>query len=299
MYRNHKIVILVPSGRERYLRILSRYLNKLTHIVDTCYLLWNAKNSSDQEYIKELEQSYPSFYKIIESGCGNSLEENNAWGQATNVRNFYKYFDEPGTLYIKIDDDIVFIETNNFEKYLDFKIDHPEYFIVFPLIVNSPATCFFLQKSGIIPMTNPPIGTYHLGMEYPDFYRGGVHTLDPIAHGFPPFAAALHDQFINDYDTQWGKWRIGKWVLKNYENVNINFCMWSGDDMRRFDKMFADNDENDFTYCKPQIIQKFCAVTSDMIVSHYAFWSQAQFLDQCGYVNRFEILADKYLKDKI
>src|SRR5262245_31528558 len=41
------------------------------------------------------------------------------------------------TVYVRLDDDVVWLEPGFFETLLAFRVAHPEYFLVSPLVVNN------------------------------------------------------------------------------------------------------------------------------------------------------------------
>ena len=56
-----------------------------------------------------------------------------------------------GVIYIRLDDDIVFIEENTIPTLIRYRLDNPEPFLVFPIIINNLRTLERMQASGIIP----------------------------------------------------------------------------------------------------------------------------------------------------
>jgi hypothetical protein len=55
------------------------------------------------------------------------------------------------TLLIKADDDIVHMgSVAQFKAFLDFRVDHPEYSLVFPNIINNAAAAYYQKKKGLL-----------------------------------------------------------------------------------------------------------------------------------------------------
>ena len=126
MFKDYKVVAVTPAGRKRFLRILHRYMQQYTNIIDEWHLWKNTSVEEDQQYIDELHKSNPRFIKIIAG-----LSSDSDTYRINAVGNFYKYCIDLDTIYIKIDDDIVFIADDAFYRLLEYRIKHPQYFIIF------------------------------------------------------------------------------------------------------------------------------------------------------------------------
>lgn len=66
------------------------------------------------------------------------------------------YYDHRETLFdktvlLKIDDDVLCLDVDNFEKFLDFRIDNPDYFLVFSNTINNGTIAYYQQQNKIIP----------------------------------------------------------------------------------------------------------------------------------------------------
>lgn len=282
MVLNHKIIACIPYGRAKYVSILIQYIIHYVDngIIDECQFLMNTDNKDDIEYAISLSEIYP-WLKLV------YLSDNNK-KDAVRVKDFYYQWKDPNAVYLKIDDDITYIDPFGLKEFLEFRINHPEYFIVFPTIINSAATSFYYQKLGIIPPTNPMIGTSYIDPEpkYEKFWRGGIHTLDSVAWGNPQFTEYLHNLFIENKD----RFRVTNWELINYENININFIALLGKDLVNINS-YCENDEDDLTFIKPKELNKICCMYGNFPVSHYAFWSQRSYLDSTDVLNKYQELS--------
>ncbi len=186
MKNNYKIVAITPSGRKSYLEILYKYISKNKHILDRWDLWVNTENPSDLAYIKELSNN-DSFINLVypdwpyEKGCPN-LSLAPFWSKAT----------DEDTIYIRFDDDIVFIADNTIEKLVDFRIQNKEYFFIYPFIINNSFHSKELQNRGIVDTKHGIIRTYQeLCILGPS---------DPVSLTNPLFARDLHEDFINSYN---------------------------------------------------------------------------------------------------
>lgn len=122
----------------------------------------NTEKPDDLAYLQEILKSSPR-YKMIDlslEGVGTA-GYNNAWSHM-----------ERGKLYVKIDDDVVWMADDTIPRIVSMKIAHPEYFIVSANIVNSPLMGWV---------------HYHMGALHPYFpeYKGVMDPPSPDSSGLP------------------------------------------------------------------------------------------------------------------
>jgi hypothetical protein len=57
------------------------------------------------------------------------------------------------TVLLKMDDDTIWIDVNRFKEFIDYRITHPDPFLIFPNIINNGVAAYFQQsKQGVIPV---------------------------------------------------------------------------------------------------------------------------------------------------
>jgi hypothetical protein len=61
------------------------------------------------------------------------------------------------TVYVRFDDDVVWINPRFFDTFLAFRLCHPEYFAVAPLIISNAMSTYLLQTFGKV-RTSRPVG---------------------------------------------------------------------------------------------------------------------------------------------
>ena len=136
MYQNYKVVVNTAAGRRRYMQYLvPPILN--ADIVDR-YDIWvNTHNMVDIEFFKKLAKKYPKVNLVWQpDGVVNGIASINA---------FYRDCCDKDTIYMKLDDDVVWFEPELFEKMVKFRVDNPEYFLVSPLVINNALSTYLLQ----------------------------------------------------------------------------------------------------------------------------------------------------------
>ena len=260
----NKVVSVTPAGRERNLEILVPYLLKNRHVINN-HIFWiNTNIEEDVDYIKNICRKYPDFFSFIESKVKVNGNQ--------SILHFYKYCQDVDTIYIKIDDDICFIENEAIENLVNFRIKNPEYFLVMGNIINNSICSFIHQKIGNIPNFYPPI-------QY--------SSDDTMGWKNPIVAKILHNNFLNDIvKCQISKYFFKQWILNDFNRFSINFFCWFGKDFHDFegkigktDFEFINDDEEWLTVFKTKKDNRPNVICGNSLVSHFAFFTQRDFLE--------------------
>lgn len=143
MYRGYKIVPFIPAGRERTMSILVNHLLRFKdNPVDEVLLCVNTKDKNDLAYINSLNDGYLKVIHRLEGGWDEPKQ--------LNTGKFYKYMLDEDTIYIRFDDDIVYVDDNFFKNMLDFRIDNRSYLCVMANIWNNAIISYIAQQKGMI-----------------------------------------------------------------------------------------------------------------------------------------------------
>ena len=126
--KKHRIITVTARGRKRYLSILARYLLKNRPLIDEAHLWINTINKDDIDYIYSLEDKYPGFFKAIVS---KKIPD----GIATTPH-FFSNCTEVEAIYIKLDDDICFIEDNAIQNIVNCRIKNENAIFIAANCVN-------------------------------------------------------------------------------------------------------------------------------------------------------------------
>ena len=129
MYKDFTISPFVFAGRKHNMEILFPYLNN-SCIVDTILIGVNTRNSEDRNYIYDYCKQNPKF-KAVEVP-DNIVRTPQAY------RYMFTQMADDRTIYIKMDDDILYLSDNFFEDLISFRLLHPEYLLVYPFVINNP-----------------------------------------------------------------------------------------------------------------------------------------------------------------
>jgi hypothetical protein len=308
MYKNKKVIACSPVGRKESMKCLFNSMLKHKNIVDEYHLWVNTTVEEDINFINDFYEKNKDFVHL-KYGC-ETLDPNQM-GRADNVKRFYNYCVEPDTFYFKIDDDIIFIENGTFEKLIDYKIENPETFLTYPVIMNNYWCTHFLRYFDAIDVPECPICSdiwYKLFDQVKDSMRTTDQTMSdnleepkprdfiPENHFFSPlywkdpeFAYqilketynCIIENKLNDLD-------IPNIVL-NYEPVSIQFIMWAGEDFAKFNgDVKSVGDEPWLSMFYPMKFDLKNSVVGNTRVVHYAYWPQRDYLNTTDILSSYE-----------
>lgn len=260
MYNGYKIVVVTPSGRSRYQKLLFEYIKKHISIVDE-YRLWiNTKNEQDLKWFEEIVNQY-DWVKL------DKIDNLSKIGSIQAICHFFKSCIASDTIYIRLDDDIVYLDENFFTNLLNFRLKYPEYFLVCGNIINNAICSHIHQKLGALDNSHGMVG---------------YDCMDKTGWLSGEFAASTHQNFIHSMLSQnnYKKYFFDKWILNRYERFSINAICWFGSDMQLLNGNIGEEEEEDITTNKPKILNKYNIICGDAVCSHFAFGPQRDFLDK-------------------
>jgi hypothetical protein len=269
-----KTIIVTPAGRECFLRLLVPQIEKYVKagVVDE-YRLWvNTTVQSDIDYMHSLAETY-SWITL------DTLPADVACDGIMTIRHFFKKCTEDA-VYVRLDDDIVLLDSvESFQNFVKFRIEHPEYFILYGNILNNAMVTYVLQHLGKLDTTNG-VSTY-------------VYN-DPMTYSNEVYPAYIHKQVVDEVQAGRGMSRFhfeGVWKLLNHERVSINCISWLGSDFKRLcNGDVIEYEEDALPTLMPKRFGMVNAIYGGFCVVHYAFNFQRQILDRIGCYEWFKQL---------
>lgn len=178
-------------------------------------------------------------------------------------------------LFLKCDDDIVYMDNDKLDAFIEFRRANPKYFVVSANVVNNGVCAYWQQVAGSLPT--------HIGQfEYPPGGFGG--TLWQSAGK----ATDLHDFFLTTPEKQLP---LPNPVIEWTERQSINFISWLGRDLVHMALPKGD-DEHMLTVELPTMLGRPTAIFSDFTVSHLSFGPQEAGLDPDRLIDRYEELMN-------
>jgi hypothetical protein len=266
-----KRIIVTPAGRRRYLEILVEHLARQKNDFDFWHLWANTNVPEDLEYFDTLASKYSWI-------CVVHLPET---VDTVSNMNIYKFFEidsaDPGALYLRLDDDIVFLSPNFVEDMFNYRSKNTENFLVYANIVNNSVISHIHQRFG--------------NVKYPR--KVGYECMDDIGWNDPVFADILHRQFIDDIrQSKTRKWAcFPKWILDRYERVSINSICWRGADFAEFGGIVGEDEELWLAVVKPAELSRPNVIFGGAVCAHFAFYTQRAHLDTTNILEEYKSLA--------
>ncbi|KIW01525.1 uncharacterized protein PV09_07003 [Verruconis gallopava] len=152
-----KVVALVFYGRPGSVSILDCYLKRNLAVnggvLDEVVFLARTRRVRDLLYLDELVRTSPYYRRQ----------------DLTFTRGDYRSaynFVENGTMYVKIDDDIVFMEDSTIPSLVSTKLENPDLYIVSANVVNQPSLSWVHQHLGVVKPYLPELDTPPTFFEY-------------------------------------------------------------------------------------------------------------------------------------
>ena len=262
MKDGYKIVANTAAGRRRYMQYLIPQV-VTADIVDR-YDIWvNTTNKEDIAFFKKCAETFPKIRLVWQpDGVVSGISSINA---------FYRDCCDEDTIYIKLDDDLIWLEPDFFDKMVTFRIEHPEYFVVSPLVINNMLCVYILQAKGKLKLLRK------------EYFRADCRY--KITNG--AFAADLHDWFLGKLEhNTWKELHCGTvpWELTRF---SINSISWFGADYKKWGGVIPGDDEEFQSCIKPTELGLANGVNGDCLCAHFAFYTQRAYLDKQNILERY------------
>lgn len=277
MHRGYKVISVTPAGRRPYLEILHLHLMRQRHVIDRHRWWVNTDKPADIEYIQSLVAEFPDFYEIEFLPDGVKVD------RIYTIHHFFRNCIDPDTLYVRLDDDVCFIAEGTIERLLDFRIDHPEPFLVYPVIINNCLITDILQEQGALSQAYGRAGYYAAG----EGWRN------------PKIAHKAHEELLAAYEQRdLKRFIIPDRTLGMYEWVSINCIVWTGKDFADFGGIVLRDEERWLSVEKPKELGRPNVICGDALVSHFAFVVQRSYLEnETNLLASYRLLALKMLAE--
>lgn len=185
-----KVIAMVFYGRRDRSQILNCFLmrNLVDHggWLDEVHWIRNTDDQQDLEYLDQLLTYSPRYKQFLQEQTKDQ-GYSDAWSKL-----------EPGHIYVKIDDDVVWMADDAIPKIVTTKIQHPEYLLVSANMINSPLMGWLHYRAGAVhpylpemsPQDDPATTESHAGNVQRVSWK---HIDHPLWQGPDEFIFA-HDQ---------------------------------------------------------------------------------------------------------
>lgn len=273
MYKGYKVVVNTGAGRRENLKLLIPQVLK-SKLVDQ-YDMWiNTLNEIDYNFLINLKDIDNRINCIDQpDGFVNGVQSMNA---------FYKNCCDEKTIYIKLDDDLVYLGENFIEKLLEARVAHDNYFLISPMVINNDLSSYIYQVDG--------------KLNFSEYYAQRTYA-QPWYNGY--FATQLHLWFLDILD----KKNESQLYISNSEVSNtrfsINCIVWFGKDLSLINGVVKGDDEEFLSIYYPSKIRKNSLLLGDTICSHYSFGGQKRQIERAGILEKYEdLLVSKIFNEE-
>lgn len=268
-----KKIIVTPSFRKRYLEILHNHLYYLKNEFDEWIIWVNTNNNEDVNYMKFLEKNFKYIklqYAEIPINGFHSL-----W-------HYWKKCIDSDAIYVRLDEDIVYIEPNSITKLCEYRIENEQPFLLYGNIINNALIGFIHQKNGII--------NSKFNLTY--------NCLCPIGWQSTEYVKYIHELFLESYNNKTlDKFKIPDWELSNYERCSINAFACLGKEFEKFGGNVGIGEEVWLSCVRPKEINKPNLIYGDAIFVHFAFHIQRPYLENnTNLLQQYKELSENLIK---
>jgi len=283
MINGQKIIAFTPVGRKRYMDLLAAHMKRehdAGHI-DEWILFNNAYMREDSTYCDQLAAQWDWITVLREKPLvGHDTAGGQfMWRRPDHIADFYKFMTQSeNVIYVRLDDDIVYIDPDCLPRLVKYRLEHPEAFLVFPTIVNNVRTSYHMQEQGIV-------GNWGIRNE----------MCDEVAWKHRDYVFDLHMKALRAIEE--GKLaetlglRSEVYTDPSYEagHISINCFAILGKDM--LDCVVPGDEEGYLSLWRPRDLKRQNARCGDALVIHFAYHTQTDFMDKTGLLNDYVKLA--------
>jgi hypothetical protein len=276
-----RLVTVTPAGRRPYLEILANYLLRRRDLISEHRWWLNTRVPEDVAYIYRLADRYPDFFRIV----AKPVDAPDRVGFA--IWQYMSECVEADTVYLRLDDDICYIADDAIQQMLDYRLKHPEPFLVLGNIVNNAICSHFHQQAGLIPKSWGVVAE---------------QCLDERGWRSGPFARRLHRRFLKDLVRgRESLWKSAEIPFAGTTRYSVNAICWRGEDFQGIPELGDSRiDEEPFlTAVLPGRLGRPNAVCARALFGHYAFCFQRHYLERTSpeILARYRRLAEQAAPD--
>jgi hypothetical protein len=256
-----RVVCGVPAGRRRYMELLFPHLLVQKGIDE--YQIWaHTQVQEDLDFMAQFCARHPGRFRMV------PMPEGERFDGPASIRHFIRPCNDPDTLYIRVDDDVVWMAEDCLETLVRFRLENPDYFLVFANVVNNNVCSFIHQHLGLIPRHNGVLE--HSGNCWNAFANF-------------PLACDIHESFIRHYSA--GRVRdyagFSRWEAPGDVRVCINLISWFGRDLPSDGRDFVEPiDEMEMAVRLPKELGRLNAICGDALALHFSYGTQLEGLPE-------------------
>jgi hypothetical protein len=287
MIDSHRVIAWTPWGRRKTTEILFEYLRRdhAVGVVDEYWIYINVGpgQESDVEYAHELAEQYDWVHiKERPADCPQLTPIQRNTGFA------YRYMTDPDSIYIRLDDDIVYIHPAAIARLARAKIQQPHTMACFALIWNNAICTHFLQAMNIVPREWGEVRPY---------------CMDANGWANGEFAVKMHHLLLDaiERDTVNDLYLYQDVGLQLGQQFSVSCFASAGKDYAALPHgpgvLVPDEEESWHTIHRTQATGSPNVIIGNALVSHYSFGPQHGCLFPSNVLDRYRALATNLALD--
>lgn len=268
--QTYKVVIVTPAGREEYLSFFKKFIYRKMDegLIDHWQLWQNTVKESDISNLAQMEAENP---KVKRYFIGNIIPTYNNCDPMRSCEFFNTYCQDDDTIYVRFDDDIVWVEEGALEKMLIARIEHPDAFLIYPNVINSTTVSSWHQESGAI---DKSAGDLEEKANYPKDDPNHIY-LNEFAYTDPGFIDLIHETFQKRYaDGTLSAYYLPSKSLDNYQRFSICSICFFGKDHFKVGTL----EECWLAWEEPENTKRPVYFVGDALMVHFSYHTQIDHL---------------------
>jgi hypothetical protein len=283
-------IVVTPAGRKRYLEILSKYIikAKLENQIDRWDLWLNTDVQENIDYCIYLRDNYDWIKIVSLNSDENDFAINFITYKMTNIFKFFKYAADVNSVYVRVDDDVLYLEPNFFNKLIKYRLENTQPFVVFGNIINNAIISHLHQRNVSLNIDYPATVWYNYS--------------DPVGISDHKFCELIHNRFIDDVkNNKLYKWHksFGPWKTYDGERVSVNCVSWLGETFNNINNedgilsQGLTDEENWLSIDAPKKYNRYNVIYNEACAAHFAFVTQRARLEaETDILQKYKELSD-------
>lgn len=271
MIQGKKVIAFTPAGRQRYMTILYPYVfrDMAAGLIDEWILFNNTYKKEDEAFVRTFAATSTKIKLIEEPGKRD----------AYHIATFYKHLTDREAVYVRLDDDLVYIAPHAIDRLVHARLAHPEPFLVYANIINNSRIGYLQQEAGIV---SKDIGIAERAIE------------GPVNHKSADYPQRLHRIALDSIkagiiETQF---RMPDVVLTGEDlHTSVNCFAMLGADLIDAKDVFVPDEERFLSQFRPGAVNRPShLVCGDAIVSHFAYYPQTAAMEKSGLLEEYKAI---------
>lgn len=241
--------------------------------VDEIHLWFNPVKEEDAKWIETELPKMSDNIRIVKV-------ENNPY-PPTNLKvfnSFYEHAQDENAVYLRLDDDIVWLSPGAIDRVFDFRISNPEYFLVSPIIMNNIVT--YKMLGGKLDLTKYE----REKLEHECNNYRPPSTKDCYWYTSSRLALQSHNLVLENIDNPSKLFTDDK--VLNLMRYSINAICFFGMDIKHLPQ-FSLEEEPTLSYIMPSLFNMRNCIIGDAICAHYSFGPQKKDIDKTDILDRY------------